>query len=275
MEDNKTSLYLVATPIGNLSDISSRALEVLSSVDFIAAEDTRNSGVLLSHFGIKKPMISYFQHNIRERGEIILERLRKGETCALISDAGMPAISDPGELIVRQCHEEGLKVSAVPGPCALVCALAMSGLSTARFSFEGFLSTSGGPRRDHLESLKNDTHTLVFYEAPHKLRTFLSDIRKYFGNRKISLVREISKIYEEAVLTTVDQAIAYYKDNEPRGEFVIVIEGASAVEEIPDEETIKVEFENLISQGKTKSEASKIIASKYNVPKREIYDMFK
>ncbi len=275
-EKKKISLYLVPTPIGNLNDISPRALDTLENADFIAAEDTRVTGKLLSHFGIKKPMISYYEHNMFQRGEVILDRLRQGEICALVTDAGMPAISDPGEMIVRQCIDEGFKVSALPGPSAFVCALAMSGLSTKRFSFEGFLSTAKNSRREHLTSLRNDPHTLVFYEAPHKLLGTLEDMYEYLGERTITLVREISKIYEEALYMTLSEAIDYYKDKNILGEFVIIIEGAKSEEqETLSKDDLTEEFNLLISEGKTKSEASKILASKYNMHKRDIYDMFK
>ena len=275
-QKKKISLYLVATPIGNLNDISPRALETLEKADFIAAEDTRVSGKLLAHFGIKKPLISYYEHNIRQRGEVILERLRQGEVCALVSDAGMPAISDPGEMIVKQCMEEGFAVSAIPGPCAMVCALAMSGLSTKRFAFEGFLSTAKNSRREHLLSLKDDTHTLVFYEAPHKLLGTLEDMLEYLGDRKITLVREISKIYEEAIPTTLSEAVEMYKEKNILGEFVIIVEGATPKEKTEaTKEDLEGEFEELIANGSTKSAAAKILATKYNMHKRDIYDMFK
>jgi 16S rRNA (cytidine1402-2'-O)-methyltransferase len=274
-QKKKISLYLVATPIGNLNDISPRALETLEKADFIAAEDTRVSGKLLAHFGIKKPLISYYEHNIRQRGEVILERLRQGEVCALVSDAGMPAISDPGEMIVKQCMDEGFAVSAVPGPCAMVCALAMSGLSTKRFAFEGFLSTAKNTRREHLLSLKNDTHTLVFYEAPHKLLGTLEDMLEYLGDRKITLVREISKIYEEAIPTTLSEAVEMYKEKNILGEFVIIVEGATPEEQKEaTKEDLEDEFNDLIANGSTKSEAAKILATKYNMHKRDIYNMF-
>lgn len=269
------SLYLVATPIGNMSDISQRALDILKSVDFIAAEDTRKTGVLLSHYAIKKNLISYYEHNLRQRGEEIIKRLKSGETCALVSDAGMPAISDPGEQLVQQCYAQGLKVSALPGPCAFISALAISGLSTKRFTFEGFLSTAKNSRRMHLDSVKDLKHTLVFYEAPHKLRTFLSDLYLVLGNRRISLVREISKIYEQVLLTTVSKAIEYYENVEPRGEFVIVVEGNCEQKEMISDEILEQEFTVLISSGKMKTEAAKILARKYNISKREIYERFK
>ena len=271
----KISLYLVATPIGNLSDISERALETLENADFIAAEDTRKTGVLLSHYSIKKPLVSYYEHNLRQRGEEIIARLEAGEICALVSDAGMPAVSDPGEQLVKQCYEHGLKVSAIPGPCAFVSAIAISGLSTKRFTFEGFLSTAKNSRRERLESVKTLEHTLIFYEAPHKLKGLLDDILQVLGDRRISLVREISKIYEQVMLTTVSQAIKYYEENEPKGEFVLVIEGAAEEKTEVDDETLEKEFYQLVEGGMEKTFAAKTLARKYNLSKREIYERFK
>ncbi|MBQ6809393.1 MAG: 16S rRNA (cytidine(1402)-2'-O)-methyltransferase [Clostridia bacterium] len=271
----KISLYLVATPIGNLSDISERALETLENADFIAAEDTRKTGVLLSHYSIKKPLVSYYEHNLRQRGEEIIARLEAGETCVLVSDAGMPAVSDPGEQLVKQCYEHGLKVSAIPGPCAFVSAIAISGLSTKRFTFEGFLSTAKNSRRERLESVKTLEHTLIFYEAPHKLKGLLDDILQVLGDRRISLVREISKIYEQVMLTTVSQAIKYYEENEPKGEFVLVIEGAAEEKTEVDDETLEKEFYQLVEGGMAKTFAAKTLARKYNLSKREIYERFK
>ncbi|MBE6890963.1 MAG: 16S rRNA (cytidine(1402)-2'-O)-methyltransferase [Ruminococcaceae bacterium] len=272
---DKVSLYLVATPIGNLSDISERALETLENADFIAAEDTRKTGVLLAHYSIKKPLVSYYEHNLRQRGEEIIARLEAGETCALVSDAGMPAVSDPGEQLVKQCYEHGLKVSAIPGPCAFVSAIAISGLSTKRFTFEGFLSTAKNSRRERLESVKTLEHTLIFYEAPHKLQGLLEDILQVLGDRRISLVREISKIYEQVMLTTVSEAIEYYKENEPKGEFVLVIEGAAEEKEEVSDETLEKEFFELVEGGMTRTFAAKTLARKYNLSKREIYERFK
>lgn len=272
---DKVSLYLVATPIGNLSDISERALETLENADFIAAEDTRKTGVLLAHYSIKKPLVSYYEHNLRQRGEEIIARLEAGETCALVSDAGMPAVSDPGEQLVKQCYEHGLKVSAIPGPCAFVSAIAISGLSTKRFTFEGFLSTAKNSRRERLESVKNLEHTLIFYEAPHKLQGLLEDILQILGDRRISLVREISKIYEQVMLTTVSEAVEYYKENEPKGEFVLVIEGAAEEKEEVSDETLEKEFFELVEGGMTRTFAAKTLARKYNLSKREIYERFK
>ena len=276
MEKRDVSLYFVATPIGNLSDLSPRAVEVLKSVDFVAAEDTRNSGILLKYFGIKKPLVSYHEHNVSKRGGEIVEKLLQGQTCALVSDAGMPAVSDPGEVLVRQCHENGLRVSAIPGPCAVVTALAMSGISTKRFCFEGFLSTAYNSRMKHLNSLVDEKRTIVIYEAPHKLRGTLDDILLVLGDRKISLVREISKKYEEVLLTTLSDAVAYYKENEPRGEFVLVIEGAPEKNDAEiSEEDIRKAFADAVSEGMTKSAASAAVAKKFGLLRRDVYDMFK
>lgn len=276
MEKRDVSLYVVATPIGNLSDLSPRAVEVLKSVDFVAAEDTRNSGILLKYFGIKKPLVSYHEHNVSKRGGEIVEKLLQGQTCALVSDAGMPAVSDPGEVLVRQCHENGLRVSAIPGPCAVVAALAMSGISTKRFCFEGFLSTAYNSRMKHLNSLLDEKRTIVIYEAPHKLRGTLDDILLVLGDRKISLVREISKKYEEVLLTTLSDAVAYYKENEPRGEFVLVIEGAPEKNDAEiSEEDIRKAFADAVSEGMTKSAASAAVAKKFGLLRRDVYDMFK
>ena len=272
----KISLYLVPTPIGNLSDMTIRAVEVLKSVDFIAAEDTRKSGILLKHFEIKKPMISYHEHNKSGRGDVIIERLNNGETCALISDAGMPAISDPGEMLVAQCIKNNLNVSALPGPCAAVTALAMSGISTQRFCFEGFLSTAKNSRREHLSSLESEKRTIIFYEAPHKLKGTLNDLYSHFGSRRISLIREISKIYEEVLLTTIPEAVEYYKDREVYGEFVLIIEGRAEDEKVEiSEEKLKIVFNEYISQGMTKSVAAKTVATRFDMSRREIYDKFK
>ena len=270
-------LYLVGTPIGNHSDISERALKVLSEVDFIAAEDTRNSGKLLSYFDIKKPMVSYFEHNKRERGEIIVSRIEAGESCALITDAGMPAISDPGEDIVRICAERGVPVSVVPGPCAAVSALAMSGLFTGKFVFEGFLSTANNERREALENLKNERRTIIFYEAPHKLRGTLADLMKAFGDRKISLCRELTKLNEEVLRMTLSEAIAYYEENQPRGEYVLVLEGASKEEQKANAFWAEMdEFAHVAyytEQGLSKNDAIKAAAKDRGVGKSEIYNI--
>ena len=223
-------LYLVATPIGNLGDLSPRALETLEAVDFIAAEDTRVSVKLLNHFSIKKPLVSYHQHNQHTAGPSVLQRLLAGEDCALVTDAGMPAISDPGEDLVRLCAEHGVEVLAVPGCCAVVSALAVSGLPTGRFTFEGFLTTNKKNRREHLQSLAGERRTMVFNEAPHKLRATLADMLAAFGDRPIALCRELTKLHEETRRTTLAQAVAYYQEHEPKGEFVLVLSGAQEVQ---------------------------------------------
>ena len=227
------TLYLVATPIGNLGDMSPRALETLESVDFIAAEDTRVSVKLLNHFSIKKPLVSYHQHNQHTAGPSVLQRLLAGESCALVTDAGMPAISDPGEDLVRLCAEHGVEVLAVPGCCAAVSALAVSGLPTGSFTFEGFLTTNKKNRREHLQSLAGERRTMIFYEAPHKLRSTLSDLLEAFGDRPVALCRELTKLHEETQRTTLAQAAAYYQTHEPKGEYVLVLAGAEPAAEAP------------------------------------------
>lgn len=219
-------LYLVGTPIGNLGDISHRALETLAQVDFIAAEDTRVSLKLLNHFGIKKPLLSYFAHNRRERGAEILQRLLAGESCALVTDAGMPAVSDPGEELVALCAAHEIETICIPGPSALVTALALSGLPGGRFTFEGFLSMAAKSRRDHLESLRTEQRAMIFYEAPHKLPHTLRHMLETWGDRRIALCRELTKRYEETLRTTLSEAAARYAEEKPRGEFVLVVEGA-------------------------------------------------
>lgn len=273
----KVSLWLVATPIGNRGDLSPRALEILGEVDFIAAEDTRNSGTLLSAFGIKKPMISYFDHNRKAHGEKILARLKAGETCALITDAGMPAVSDPGEELVSDCIDQGLRVSAVPGPCAFVTALAMSGLPSRRFTFEGFLPTVKKEKTALFESLKTETRTMIFYEAPHRLKDTLADFVSVFGShRRIACVREITKIYEECVRSTLGEAVARYETTDPRGEFVLVVEGASPeAMPAPGEEEILALWREKAAEGMGKSAAAKEIAKAFSLPKQEVYDLIK
>lgn len=220
-------LYVVGTPIGNLGDFSPRAVETLQEADFIAAEDTRVTLKLLNHFGIKKPMVSYFEHNKYASGAKIFERIASGESCALVTDAGMPAISDPGEDIVRMCAENGVEVVTVPGPSALISAIALSALPTGRFCFEGFLSTANKSRREHLESLKSERRTMIFYEAPHKLLRTLEDMKNTFGeDRKISLCRELTKLHEQTIRTTLGGALEHFVQTPPKGEFVLVIDGA-------------------------------------------------
>lgn len=272
-------LYLVGTPIGNLGDISPRALETLEKADFIAAEDTRVTLKLLNHFEIKKPMISYFEHNKRQRGEEIISRIEADEICALVTDAGMPAISDPGADLVALCAQNNITVEVVPGPCAAVSALALSGLDTGRFCFEGFLSVNKKNRLEHLEAVKNDSHTLIFYEAPHKLRVTLGDMLKILGDRRISLVREMTKVHEEVIRTTLEKAVEYYTVNSPRGEFVLVIEGSLITPESSKNisETPSVSAEELvklyISQGMTRPEAVKRAAKETGINRSELYKL--
>lgn len=272
---NGGTLYLVTTPIGNLADLSERAKKVLADVDFVAAEDTRNSAKLLAIFGIKKPMVSYYEHNKRERGGEICDRIASGESCALVTDAGMPGISDPGEDIVRLCAERGIPVTAVPGPCAAMTALTLSGLFTGRFAFEGFLSTNKGERRERLAELKCDTRTLIFYEAPHKLKATLSDLYEALGERSISLCRELTKLNEEIVRTTLSAAVSLYSEREPRGEYVLVVEGASAAQVRENafwsDMTIEEHVEHYISEGKSKMDAIKACAKDRGMAKNEVY----
>jgi len=268
------SLYLVATPIGNLGDLSPRAAKALAQADFIAAEDTRNTLKLLNHIGVKKPLVSYFEHNRRERGEEICARLLKGEVCALVTDAGTPAISDPGEELVSRCHELGLGVSAIPGPCALITALAVSGLPTGRFSFEGFLSTNRKNRREHLCLAANSPYTLIFYEAPHKLKRTLADLLDALGDRRITLARELTKLHEEIINTTLAEAVRLYEQTEPRGEYVLVVEGKpqALAEDGPSaiQEALAI-AEDYLEKGYSKSEAVRLACARKNVRKNELY----
>lgn len=266
-------LYVVGTPIGNLSDMSPRAIETLRTVDFIAAEDTRVTVKLLNHFDIKKPMVSYYEHNLRERGEMIINRILSGESCAVVTDAGMPCISDPGEDLVRLCAENGIEVAVVPGPSAAISALAVSGLVTSRFSFEGFLSTSRKARFEHLEEVKTNPRTLIFYEAPHKLQATLADMLNTFGDRRITLARELTKVYEEVRRTTLSEAIAFYEQNSPRGEFVLIIEGAprqALTQETTLEEAVEI-AKQLIEEGVPPSEAAKRASKQTGFKRSEIY----
>ena len=267
-------LYVVATPIGNLSDMSPRALDVLRSADLIAAEDTRVSGTMLSKYGIKKPLCSYYEHNKKQKGEGIAERLAAGESCALVTDAGMPAISDPGEDIVRLCAERGIPVSVIPGPCAAVSALAVSGLFTGKFAFEGFLPTASGDRREAIDEVKTEKRTLIFYEAPHRLTKTLDELFSALGDRKIAVCRELTKINEEVIRTTLSGAVDYYKTVTPKGEFVLIIEGAPKEEENSLAKTLSVEehVEHYISLGMSKSDAMKATARDRGVGKSEIYN---
>lgn len=267
-------LYLVATPIGNLGDISARCVETLNTVDFIAAEDTRVTVKLLNHLEIKKPTVSYYEHNSRESGRRIVERLLSGESCALVTDAGMPAISDPGEDIVALCRDSGVTVSVIPGPCAFISALALSGLPTGRFTFEGFLTTNTKNRREHLKQLEKETRTMVFYEAPHKLKKTLKDMLSAFGNRDIALCRELTKLHEQVLRLKLTEAVDYYEQMEPRGEFVLVIRGADAgAEEMMSLEDAAEVVRTLVESGSTVKDTVKKVAGEQGISKNELYNL--
>ncbi|MGN0976671.1 MAG: 16S rRNA (cytidine(1402)-2'-O)-methyltransferase [Faecousia sp.] len=268
-------LYLVPTPIGNLGDISVRCRETLENADFIAAEDTRVTLKLLNHLGIKKSLVSYYEHNKAFKGDKIVDRILAGETCALVSDAGSPAISDPGEDLVKQCAEAGITVCAIPGPCAAITALSISGQSTGRFCFEGFLSTAKKSRREHLDSLKKEQRTMIFYEAPHKLLATLEDLRDTFGeDRGISLCRELTKLHEEVVRTTLGEAVQRYTVTPPKGEFVLIVAGAP--QELPEavpEEDAAARVAQLIEAGLSRKDAVKQTAQELGLPKNTVYEI--
>lgn len=273
------TLYLCATPIGNLGDVSARCLEIFETVDLIAAEDTRRTVQLLNHFGISKPLTSYHEHNKREKGAYIISLLKDGKNVAQVSDAGTPAISDPGEDLVRMCIENDITVTSIPGPVAGINALILSGLPTSRFAFEGFLSVNKRHRKEHLASVKNDTHTLIFYEAPHKLKTTLADMAEVFGGeRRIALVRELTKLHEEVIRATLDGALERYSDSSPRGEYVLVIEGAKEIEDDSaawwEEMTVTEHVEKYIDEGLSSKDAVKKAAADRNVSKREVYSEY-
>ena len=276
----KGTLYLCATPIGNLGDVSARCLEVFQKADVIAAEDTRRTIQLLNHFEIAKPLTSYHEHNKAEKGAYLISLLEEGKQVVLVSDAGTPAISDPGEDLVRLCIAHEIPVTSIPGPVAAVNALILSGLSTRRFSFEGFLSVNKRHRHEHLNSLKNDTHTLIFYEAPHKLRTTLADLEKVFGgDRKIALARELTKLHEEILRMTISEAAAYYQDQNPRGEYVLIVEGADETKKQEEaapwmEWTVAEHVERLIQEGIPQKDALKEVAKLRGIPKREVYQAY-
>lgn len=264
-------LYVVGTPIGNLGDFSPRAVETLKAVDFIAAEDTRVTVKLLNRFEIKKEMLSYYEHNKNGRGNFIIERLLKGEDCALVSDAGMPAISDPGEDLVRMAREMDIPVESVPGPSALITALSIAGMSCGRFCFEGFLSVNRISRKEHLESLVSEKRTMIFYEAPHKLLATLKDCLKYFGDREIAIVREMTKIHETVFKCNFSEAIDYYSENAPKGEFVLIISGAKKEEQSNTlEDAIKI-AQDAVRNGMSTSSAAKEAAEITGIKKGDIY----
>lgn len=267
-----SKLYVVGTPIGNLGDLSPRAVETLEKVDFIAAEDTRVTMKLLNHFDIKKEMVSYYEHNKRERGEYICSRIANGESCAIVTDAGMPAISDPGEDLVKLCHEMDIPVESVPGPTAFATALAISGMPTGRFTFEGFLSVNKKSRREHLDDIKDEKRTLIFYEAPHKLSNTLNDLYTALGDREIAIVREITKLHEQVIKTSLKQACELYTDNPLKGEIVLIIEGKpqDVQSEITLDDAVQM-AKALVEKGMSVNNAAKEIAAQTPFKKNEIY----
>ena len=268
------TLYLVPTPIGNLGDISQRMAQTLAEADFIAAEDTRVSIKLLNHLGLKKPMLTYHRHNTETGGQAVLDRLLAGENCALVTDAGMPAISDPGEELVARCAQQGIPVVTIPGPCALVTALAASGQPTGRFTFEGFLAMNKKNRRAHLDALRDEERTMIFYEAPHKLQATLKDLCQTFGpDRPVSLCRELTKLHEEIRRTTLGEAEEYYRANPPKGEFVLVVRGAPPKRE--EEATLEdgqALVEELMAQGTSQRDAVKQAAKTLGLSRNQLYD---
>ena len=269
------TLYLVPTPIGNLGDISPRMADTMAQADFIAAEDTRVSLKLLNHLGIKKPMVSYHRHNVETGGQAVISRLMAGENCALVTDAGMPGISDPGEELVVECAALGIDVVVIPGPCALVAALAASGQPTGRFTFEGFLPMNKKNRKAHLDSLRKEERTMIFYEAPHKLCATLEDMAKTFGEeRPISLCRELSKLHEEIIRTTLGEAITYYEERQPKGEFVLVVRGAEPEEEkeLTVDDGLAMVM-RLREGGMSLKDAVKQVAKDLGLPRNQLYDM--
>lgn len=268
------TLYLVGTPIGNLGDLSVRALETLRAADFIAAEDTRVTAKLLNHFEIKKPCVSYYEHNKYASGEKILARILAGETCALVTDAGMPAISDPGEDLVCLCAAHGVEVITIPGPCAAVAALAVSGLPTQRFCFEGFLAVSGKNRSERLEQLKTEPRTMIFYEAPHKLVRTLEDMLAAFGDRDVTIAREITKLHEQTLRTTLSGALAHFRETPPKGEFVLVLRGAQP-ETAPEitEEAALARVTQYRSEGLSLKQACRRAADETGFAKNTLYSL--
>lgn len=273
----KGMLYLCATPIGNLGDMSQRCIDTLRSVDLIAAEDTRQTIKLLNHFGISTPMTSYYEHNKREKGSYLLRLLCEGKNIAVVTDAGTPAISDPGEDLVRSCIEEGIEVTSIPGPVACIGGLILSGLPTGRFCFEGFLSVNRKQRRLHLEQIQNEPRTMIFYEAPHKLRSTLKDMYEALGDRRIALAREMTKRHEQIIRTTLSGAIARYEQENPKGEYVLVLEGKEIQprEEDFGELSIEEHVAKLTQEGKSEMDAIKAVAKARGLRKNEVYAAIK
>ena len=270
----KQTLYLVATPIGNMSDITERAVKVLSEADFIAAEDTRKTGLLLNRLGISSELISYYDHNKEEKGPKIIERIKNGESCALVTDAGTPAISDPGEDLVKIAIENGIRVISIPGACAAIAAITVSGLTAGRFVFEGFLPTDNKKRRERLVELARESRTVILYEAPHRIRKTLTELLNSLGDRKISLCREMTKLNEEIIRTSLSAAIDYYAEKEPRGEYVLILEGSSTGKDSDYPESITEHVDYLISTGLSRMDAIKAAAKIRGVPKSSIYDEY-
>ncbi len=270
-------LYIVATPIGNLSDITKRMIEVFNEVDFIAAEDTRVTVKLLNHLDIKKPMISYYEHNLKSKGDYIIKRILDGESCAVCSDAGTPCISDPGEVLVKQAHENNITIIPIPGASAVITALSVSGQETGRFCFEGFVSTSKKQRREHLEFLKDEKRTMIFYEAPHKLLQTLKDFCDYFGeNRSITIARQLTKLHEEVKIYSMIDAYNYYNQNNPKGEFVLVVEGDKTIKEEKEKTIEELAFECLElskTENLSLSESAKKISAKTSFSKSMVYKL--
>ena len=270
------TLYIIGTPIGNMEDITLRQLRMLEEVDFLCAEDTRVTLKLLNRYEIKKQLVSFHEHSSQADAQRIIDRLNAGESCGVVTDAGMPCISDPGEVLVKMCAEQGIDVKVVPGPSAVVSAAAVSGLNTRRFTFEGFLPVPKKERSEHLELLRNETGAMIFYEAPHKLKTTLSDMAEFFGGeRRISLCRELTKIHEEVLRMTLAEAVAYYDANEPRGEFVLVVEGAdiTAGEELTIEQAL-AQVKKLVEMGERPTDACKAVAKESGFRKSELYSAF-
>jgi len=278
------TLFVCGTPIGNLGDISRRLEEVLKQVDLVAAEDTRRSSQLLNHLGVRKPLVSYHEHNLRKSGEALMEKLKSGLSVALVSDAGMPGISDPGEVLIQSCIQDGIKVELVAGPVAGIHALILSGLPTERFAFEGFPDRNKKTRRGQFEALARDERTLIFYEAPHRLEATLKDLLACFGDRRIAVARELTKRYEEFVRGTISEAIRHFETESPKGEFVIVLAGADPAEEAaanaamalaetPDEETILLEIRNLVEDGLSRKDAAAEVAERYKISKKDVYKL--
>ena len=268
-------IYVVATPIGNLNDLTPRMKQAFEEADFIAAEDTRVSVKLLNHFGIKKPLVSYYEHNLRQKGDYIIQRVLEGETCAVCSDAGTPCISDPGEILVKQAHEAGITLVPVPGPSAVITALCVSGQDTGRFCFEGFVSTVKKQRREHLESLAQEKRTMIFYEAPHKLLNTLKDFKEYFGaDRSLTIAKELTKLHEQIWLTTVGEALDHYTENSPKGEFVLIVAGGvfeTAEAELTLDDVAQKCIEIMENENLPLKEAAKQACAKTKFSKSEVY----